>query len=159
MNKCVNCRKHSRLISKILQTCVQCIRKIFSKVFPLIQRTQIKSCMEFDLSTKPPKNWNGVQWNLCIIECKIPEGESGFCGLRRNLGGKFQNRGKDEGNLTGIMILSPPISHDASGIGIPEAQSIGISPACSEFMRLIPMHLLANPLRTKNPHFSMGLSV
>ena len=77
--------------------------------------------MEFDLSTKPPKDQNGVQCNLCVNECKIPEGERGFCGLRRNLDGKLQGGGKDEGNLAGIMILSSPISHDASRIGTPEA--------------------------------------
>jgi pyruvate formate lyase activating enzyme len=34
---------------------------------------------------------NFVECNLCIINCKIKEGSTGFCGVRENRGGKLYN--------------------------------------------------------------------
>ncbi|MCK4403488.1 MAG: radical SAM protein [candidate division Zixibacteria bacterium] len=99
MAKCINCAKESKLISKALQVCLDCIRKNFDRVFPHIQRAHARSRMEFDLPIKPPKDPQGVQCNLCVNECRIPEGQRGYCGLRENRGGKLYGGGKDEGNL------------------------------------------------------------
>lgn len=99
MAKCVNCGKRSNLISGSLGVCLDCIRKDFSKVFPHIQRVHVKSRMEFDLPTEPPKDPQGVVCNLCVNQCKIPEGGKGYCGLRKNTDGKLRGGGKDEGNL------------------------------------------------------------
>jgi len=99
MAKCINCEKESTLISKALQVCLDCIRKDFDKVSRHIQRLHARSRMEFDLPTKPPKDPSGVRCNLCVNECVIPEGERGYCGLRKNTDGKLWGGGKDEGNL------------------------------------------------------------
>ena len=99
MAKCINCGKESQLISKVLEVCLDCIRKNFEKVLPRIQRVHAKSRMEFDLPITPPKDRQGVQCNLCVNECRIPEGERGYCGLRENRDGKLYGGGKDEGNL------------------------------------------------------------
>jgi pyruvate formate lyase activating enzyme len=56
--------------------------------------------VEFDLPAKPPKDPSGVSCNLCVNECVIPEGQRGYCGLRKDRGGKLQGGGKDEGNLS-----------------------------------------------------------
>jgi pyruvate formate lyase activating enzyme len=99
MAECINCGKKSKLISKALQVCVDCIRNDFDKVSRLIQRVHTRSRMEFHLPTKPPKDPSGLPCNLCVNECVIPEGERGYCGLRKNTGGKLQGGGKEEGNL------------------------------------------------------------
>lgn len=99
MAKCINCKKESKLISKALEVCLDCIREDFDRVLPHIQRAHAKSRMEFDLPTTPPKDTQGVQCNLCVNECRIPEGKRGYCGLRENKGGKLYGGGKDEGNL------------------------------------------------------------
>ena len=99
MAKCINCGKESKLISKALQVCLDCIRKDFDKVFPPIQRVHAKSRIEFDLPTKPPKEPSGVRCVLCVNECQIREGERGYCSLRKNTDGKLRGGGKDEGSL------------------------------------------------------------
>jgi pyruvate formate lyase activating enzyme len=99
MAKCINCGKESKLISKALEVCLDCIRKDFDKVLTHIQRVHAKSRMEFDLPTKPPKDPQGVQCNLCVNECRIPEGRRGYCGLRKNKAGELYGGGKEEGNL------------------------------------------------------------
>lgn len=100
MVKCItHCGKESKLISKALEVCLDCIRKDFEKVLPRIQRVHAKSRMEFGLPTEPPKDPQGVQCNFCVNECKIPEGKRGYCGLRENRDGKLYGGGKDEGNL------------------------------------------------------------
>ncbi|NIM98437.1 MAG: radical SAM protein, partial [candidate division Zixibacteria bacterium] len=100
MAKCVNCGKESELISKALQVCLDCIRTDFDYVLPAIKRIHARSRMEFDLPIEPPKDPSGARCNLCVNECLIPEGETGYCGLRKNSSGKLRGGGKDEGNLS-----------------------------------------------------------
>ncbi len=100
MAKCVNCGKESELISKALQVCLDCIRTDFDYVFPAIERIHARSRMEFDLPIEPPKDPSGARCNLCVNECLIPEGETGYCGLRKNSSGKLSGGAKDEGNLS-----------------------------------------------------------
>ncbi len=100
MAKCTNCGKKSKLISKALNVCLDCIRRDFDKVLPDIERVHAKSRMEFDLPITPPKDPQGAACNLCVNECRIPEGERGYCGLRKNQAGKLRGGGKDEGNLS-----------------------------------------------------------
>jgi len=100
MAKCSNCGKESKLISKALQVCHSCIREDFGKVSRRIGKTHAKCRMEFDLPTKPPKDASGAKCNLCVNECVIPDGERGYCGLRKNTNGKLRGGGKDEGNLS-----------------------------------------------------------
>jgi pyruvate formate lyase activating enzyme len=99
MGKCVNCGEESKLVSDTLQVCQDCIREDFDKVSPRIGKVHAKSRMEFDLPSEPPNDPSGVNCDLCVNECKIPEGEKGYCGLRKNEGGKLRGGGKDEGNL------------------------------------------------------------
>ena len=99
MAKCANCGKESELISEALQVCLDCIREDFDRVRPYIQRVHKRSRLEFDLPTEPPKDASGVKCNLCVNECRIPDGARGYCGLRKNTNGKLRGGGKDEGNL------------------------------------------------------------
>jgi pyruvate formate lyase activating enzyme len=100
MTRCVDCGKASPLVSEALQVCLDCIRDDFGKVSGLIQRIHARSRMEFDLPTTPPRASQGTQCNLCVNECTIPDGQSGYCGLRRNRDGKLVGGGKDDGNLS-----------------------------------------------------------
>jgi pyruvate formate lyase activating enzyme len=100
MAKCVNCGKESKLISEAIQVCLDCIRKDFDKVRAQIERVHARSRAEFALPKKPPKDTSGVQCNLCVNECMIPEGKRGYCGIRQNLDGKLRGGGKEDGNLS-----------------------------------------------------------
>lgn len=99
MAKCINCGKESKLISRALGVCLGCIRNDFKKVLNHIQRVHANSRKEFNLPTEPPNDPQGVQCNLCVNECRIPDGKRGYCGLRENRNRKLHGGGKDEGNL------------------------------------------------------------
>ncbi|MGB2979750.1 MAG: radical SAM protein, partial [Candidatus Zixiibacteriota bacterium] len=87
MARCTNCGEESTLISRALQVCLDCIREDFGKVSSRIHKVHAKSRAEFDLPAEPPKESSGVKCNLCVNECGIPEGERGYCGLRKNESG------------------------------------------------------------------------
>lgn len=87
--KCFACGRQSPLIASILGVCVDCIRERPDEVLPHIQKMQAETRLEFDLPTQPPRDPQGAHCPLCANECRIPEGERGFCGLRENRGGKL----------------------------------------------------------------------
>jgi pyruvate formate lyase activating enzyme len=88
-NECLACGRQSPLIASFLGACVDCIRERPEEVLPHIQKMQAETRLEFDLPTKPPDDPQGVFCPLCTNECRIPEDERGFCGLRENRGGKL----------------------------------------------------------------------
>lgn len=99
--KCINCAKESNLISKFLGFCLDCIRNesgdyLFEKIKLQIEEVHQQSRKKFSLSPKVPKEQNGVKCKICMNECLIPEGghhlpegDRGYCGLRKNINGKL----------------------------------------------------------------------
>ncbi len=100
MAKCINCGRESKLISLSLELCIDCIRNDFEKVLPHINKVHSKTKKRFDLPSFPPKDPDGIKCDFCVNECQIPEGETGYCGLRKNVGGKLSGGGIKEGNLS-----------------------------------------------------------
>lgn len=100
MTKCKICGKESILIAQTLGVCLDCIRGRFEECLPFIQDAHKKSRIKFGLPAEPPRSQSGIKCNICINECEIPEGEYGYCGLRKNEDGKLVHLvNKDEGNL------------------------------------------------------------
>lgn len=97
--KCFSCGQSSKLISKALPVCLDCIRSRFDKVMPYIEKSHRNSRLDFSLPERPPRDKDGVKCNICVNQCKIPEGELGFCGLRENREGKIYHLGgsRDKG--------------------------------------------------------------
>jgi len=87
--ECLNCKKESPLIAKILGVCLECIRRDFEKVMPLIEKAHKVSRSNFCLPEGVPRDKGGVRCNICGNECQIPEGGFGYCGLRSNRLGKL----------------------------------------------------------------------
>ncbi len=98
--KCLGCGKESFLISSALGVCIDCIRERFEKVKDFIEKAHKKTREEFDLPLFPPQDKKGVECNLCINNCKIPEEGKSFCGLRENKGGKLKGASSEEGYLS-----------------------------------------------------------
>ncbi len=99
MGKCNLCNKTSLFISEYLGVCLNCIRQNFNKAKIYIQMAHEKSRKDFDLPISPHRAKDGISCNLCVNECKIPEREFGFCGLRRNLKGKIKGVSSKKGSL------------------------------------------------------------
>ena len=100
MARCINCGKESRLISKPLEVCLDCIRDDFVKVLPHIREVHYRTRQRFGLPLSPPKDEHGIKCDLCVNECQIPLGKTGYCGLRKNENGKLMDGGREDGNLS-----------------------------------------------------------
>jgi len=99
---CRCCGKDSRLISQSLPVCVDCIRSRFDQVESHLQQAHRRSRSDFGLPDQPPKDKTGVECQICVNQCHIPEGEKGFCGLRENRQGRVFHLGgtKEKGMVS-----------------------------------------------------------
>ncbi len=100
MGRCNSCQKESPLISESLSLCSDCIRAEFRKVLPQLEKSHSLSRERFNLPSTPPRDPNGISCYLCSNQCKIPQGGTGYCGLRRNKSGRLKGGGAQRGNLS-----------------------------------------------------------
>ncbi len=87
--RCVLCGKQSRLVAESLGLCADCIREKPEHSRPLIIESHAKARRVFGLPAQPPRSNRGIPCNICSHECRMGEGEVGYCGLRRNVQGKL----------------------------------------------------------------------
>jgi pyruvate formate lyase activating enzyme len=80
---CSLCGKRSILISKGLGICLDCIRKAQGEALKHTNKAHERSRHEFNLPAFPPKAGE-ARCHFCANECRIAEGERGYCGLREN---------------------------------------------------------------------------
>lgn len=99
MSQCINCNKISPLISSAIGVCLDCIRSDFGVLREHFEKIHIRSRKAFGLPPIPPVAEEGLKCNLCLNKCVIPDGGIGFCGVRRNEGGKLVGGLAEWGNL------------------------------------------------------------
>ena len=90
MFRCKVCGKESEEISKTLSICLGCIRDKWDDALPFVKNAHTMSRKSFSLPVKPPKD--GVPCGLCVNNCRIPENDVGYCGIRTNIHGKIKSR-------------------------------------------------------------------
>ncbi|MCX7793553.1 MAG: radical SAM protein [Thermodesulfovibrionales bacterium] len=100
MGRCRLCNVTSPLISEELSVCLKCIRNNPAEGLSVAMNAHKRSRKRFGLPEAPPRDPAGIPCNLCVNECMIPEGELGYCGLRRNEKGSLTGVTKDEGKLS-----------------------------------------------------------
>lgn len=86
MGKCGGCGRESIFISTVIGYCKFCILKNPALVEGFEEKRR-RWRNEFSLPEVPPEN--GVRCRFCINECRISEGGIGYCGVRRNEGGRI----------------------------------------------------------------------
>uniref|UniRef100_A0A7C4TAI5 Radical SAM protein n=1 Tax=candidate division WOR-3 bacterium TaxID=2052148 RepID=A0A7C4TAI5_UNCW3 len=91
---CRECKKE-KILSKTLPYCPDCLRRDFKKLLPEIIEIHQKTRIDFHLPEKIPRNPNGIACGMCINNCRIIEGGTGYCGVRKNIGGKIIGPGED----------------------------------------------------------------
>ena len=107
MGICRRCGAEGPLISDAVSFCVDCIRDRFEEVLPEVAGRRGELRGRFGLPPQPPRHPNGIECRLCVNECRIGEGERGFCG-------RFENRGGRLRATTGhIHIAAVSFYHDA----------------------------------------------
>jgi pyruvate formate lyase activating enzyme len=87
--ECELCGKQSRLVARTLGVCADCIRRRPADSIQFINRAHGKARAVFGLPTRPPRSQGGILCNICSHECRIGDGEGGYCGLRRNVSGRL----------------------------------------------------------------------
>ena len=97
--KCKICGLKDEKISKVLSLCVNCIREKPEKVHDLIIDSHKYVRKFHGLEASPPKTAEGLSCELCANECVIGEGEKGFCGLRKVVGGRISTFASSENGI------------------------------------------------------------
>ena len=88
---CEVCGRTSPLIAGHLGVCGTCIRDRPTEALPRAAQAHAAARREFGLPEAVPNTAGGIECPLCANTCRLGEGESGFCGLRRNEGGRLQH--------------------------------------------------------------------
>lgn len=86
--ECQICGKKEGLIAQIIGICPDCIRKFPEKAITKAQEIHASSRRPYDLPPSPLRG-EGILCNQCANQCQIPEGQTGFCGVRKNVNGKI----------------------------------------------------------------------
>jgi len=81
---CQHCGRDSPLVSQALGLGLDCIRRDFAQVLPLIEKAHSVARRPFNLPERPPRAEGGLECQLCANECRIPRDGRGYCGLRTN---------------------------------------------------------------------------
>jgi len=85
MGKCLICGSEY-LVSKSLGVCGSCLRKYPDKALEIVRELRSGWRKSVGLPEKPPREEKGLACNLCVNQCRIPEGSRGFCGVWINKG-------------------------------------------------------------------------
>jgi pyruvate formate lyase activating enzyme len=100
MAQCKVCGSASPLISSELGVCLKCIREKPEEALRHAKQAHERSRRRFGLPVEPPKDPDGIPCIICVNECRIPEGEMGYCGLRRNEGGRMRGVSSEKAKLS-----------------------------------------------------------
>jgi len=100
MGRCQICETSSKEISRELGLCRSCIVDKPEKALGPALEVHRKSRASFGLPETEPRAAEGIACRLCAHECRIPEGGAGYCGLRRNQGGKIRGVTAERGKLS-----------------------------------------------------------
>ena len=87
--RCALCGRESRLIAGVLGLCRACIAARPDEARAFAGRVHRAARRLFDLPEAPPTSAAGVRCELCVQDCRIGEGERGFCGLRTARDGRL----------------------------------------------------------------------
>ncbi len=87
--RCQVCFNRKANLSRYLGVCHICLKQGGSEAMKKAQAAHARAREEFDLTPLPPRHATGKTCSLCVNECKIGEGRSGFCGLRSVRSGRL----------------------------------------------------------------------
>jgi len=106
MGRCALCDQDSPLISESLELCAACIKRAPDRALPKARLLHAATRRPFGLPEQPPRSEGGLRCALCANECTMTEGESGYCGVRRNRRGRLVASG---GGLAKVSWYHDPL--------------------------------------------------
>ena len=100
MGSCKVCSAVSPFISGELGACIACIRSSPCRALEITANVHAGNRRHFGLPETPPRDADGILCRLCANECRIADGRPGYCGIRRNEGGKLAGAASSTGKLS-----------------------------------------------------------
>jgi pyruvate formate lyase activating enzyme len=91
MLKCAGCGAAMSVRAVALPFCAECLRKGSDEVLAAAARTHVRGREPFGLPQQPPRSDGGKRCGFCVQDCRMAEGERGYCGLRENQGGRLRH--------------------------------------------------------------------
>ncbi len=88
---CAACGRPA-LVAASLGVCLDCLRCGDAATLEGVAAAHARARRPFDLPAVPPQAANGAPCPLCVNQCRIPLGESGYCGSKVNSGGHLTHR-------------------------------------------------------------------
>ncbi|TFG05253.1 MAG: radical SAM protein [Promethearchaeota archaeon] len=86
---CKICGGNDSLISKNIGVCRSCILKYPDQALKITTQIHMESRRPYGLPDVPPKAPTGLKCGLCVNDCRLGEGDVGYCGLVLNQSGKL----------------------------------------------------------------------
>jgi len=74
--------------------CPECLRTRWTEARDGVRSIHRVTREELHLPSRPPRNDDGLTCRLCPRECRMGEGEEGYCGVRRGTGESFRADGR-----------------------------------------------------------------
>jgi pyruvate formate lyase activating enzyme len=100
MGTCRICQKKSSVISTELGLCLDCIRSRPDEAREMALGVHARIRSQWGLPGEAPKNTDGIACARCVNRCRIGEGGWGYCGLRKNAGGRVEGVSAIKGKLS-----------------------------------------------------------
>jgi pyruvate formate lyase activating enzyme len=88
---CRVCGERSPLIADRLGVCIGCIRERPEQALSVADQAHVAARRLFDLPERPPRAEDGRRCGLCVQDCRIGEGQRGYCGLREVRDGRLRH--------------------------------------------------------------------
>jgi pyruvate formate lyase activating enzyme len=98
--KCLACGKEAGPLSQALPVCLDCLRSEGESVKPIVEKAHGRSRRPFRLVDVPPHDRSGMLCQICVNQCRIPEGGWGYCGLRTQENGSLAGASAREGSVS-----------------------------------------------------------
>ncbi len=86
---CRLCGRASPPVAAYLDVCGDCLRSRTKEALPIALRAHRRARREFGLPEEAPQDPGGRRCGLCLHECRLGEGQVGYCRLRENRGGRL----------------------------------------------------------------------
>jgi pyruvate formate lyase activating enzyme len=86
---CSVCGAGGHALSQALPVCTGCIRRHQAQALRLAEAVHQRVRHDHSLPGRPPRAEGGTRCALCVQECRIGEGQRGFCGLRTSRQGRL----------------------------------------------------------------------
>ncbi len=89
MGRCVICGREW-LVSDAVGVCADCLRKRSAEALAVARRRHIEWRARMGLPPRPPRQPGGARCGICVNECRLGEGERGYCGIWVGRGGRLE---------------------------------------------------------------------